>query len=81
MRRRGPARRWRATRIRIYAVFAFAYLFVPVAYTFVFSFNDSGKSNFAWKGFTLDKWKNPCGAPGRLPGAGEQPEDRRRSPR
>ena len=49
--------------IRIYAVFAFAYLFVPVAYTLVFSFNDSGKTNISWKGFTLDKWKNPCGAP------------------
>ena len=41
----------------------FTYLFIPVAYTLVFSFNDSGKSNIAWKGFTLDTWKNPCGAP------------------
>jgi spermidine/putrescine transport system permease protein len=49
--------------IRIYAVFAFTYLFIPVAYTFVFSFNDSGKSNLIWKGFTLNNWKNPCGAP------------------
>jgi len=49
--------------IRIYAALAFTYLFIPVAYTLVFSFNDSGKSNIAWKGFTLDKWKNPCGAP------------------
>ena len=49
--------------IRIYAVLGFTYLFIPVAYTLVFSFNDSGKSNIAWKGFTLDKWKNPCGAP------------------
>jgi len=49
--------------IRIYAVIGFTYLFVPVAYTLVFSFNNSGKSNIAWKGFTLDKWKNPCGAP------------------
>ena len=49
--------------IRIYAVFAFAYLFIPVAYTFAFSFNDSGKSNLIWKGFTLDNWQNPCGAP------------------
>jgi spermidine/putrescine transport system permease protein len=66
--RRQPAGR-RAARwlsrnaIRIYAVFGFTYLFIPVAYTLVFSFNDSGKSNIAWKGFTLDKWKNPCGAP------------------
>ena len=49
--------------IRIYMVFAFTYLFIPVAYTFAFSFNDSGKSNLVWKGFTFDNWKNPCGAP------------------
>jgi len=49
--------------IRVYAVFAFTYLFIPVAYTFVFSFNDSGKSNLVWKGFTLGNWQNPCGAP------------------
>ena len=49
--------------IRIYAFLAFTYLFIPVLYTFVFSFNDSRKTNLIWKGFTLDKWKNPCGAP------------------
>ena len=49
--------------IRIYMVFAFSYLFIPVAYTFAFSFNDSGKSNLIWKGFTFDNWTNPCGAP------------------
>ena len=49
--------------IRIYAALAFIYLFIPVAYTFAFSFNDAGKSNLVWQGFTLDNWKNPCGAP------------------
>ena len=49
--------------IRIYAIIAFTYLFIPVAYTFAFSFNDSGKTNLIWKGFTLDNWMNPCGAP------------------
>ncbi len=49
--------------IRIYMVFAFTYLFIPVAYTFAFSFNDSGKSNLIWKRFTFDNWMNPCGAP------------------
>ena len=49
--------------IRIYMAFIFAYLFIPVLYTFVFSFNDSGKSNLMWKGFTFEKWLNPCGAP------------------
>jgi spermidine/putrescine transport system permease protein len=61
-------RRWLGRNgIRIYAVVAFAYLFVPVAYTLAYSFNDSGKSNIAWRGFTLDKWKNPCGAPDVCP--------------
>jgi spermidine/putrescine transport system permease protein len=49
--------------IRIYATVAFIYLFIPVAYTFAFSFNDAGKSNLVWQGFTFDNWKNPCGAP------------------
>ena len=49
--------------IRINMVFDFTYLFIPVAYTFAFSFNDSGKSNLIWKGFTFDNWTNPCGAP------------------
>jgi spermidine/putrescine transport system permease protein len=49
--------------IRIYMVVAFTYLFIPIAYTFAFSFNDSGKSNLVWKGFTFDNWANPCGAP------------------
>lgn len=49
--------------IRIYAVFGFTYLFIPVLYTFIFSFNDGGKSNLVWKGFTLANWQNPCGAP------------------
>lgn len=49
--------------IRIYMALAFTYLFIPVVYTFVFSFNDSGKSNITWQGFTFEKWQNPCGAP------------------
>ena len=62
------ASRWLSRNaIRIYAVIGFTYLFVPVAYTFVYSFNDSGKSNLAWQGFTLEKWANPCGAPDVCP--------------
>ncbi|MEI6406929.1 MAG: ABC transporter permease [Actinomycetes bacterium] len=49
--------------IRIYAALGFTYLFIPVLYTFAFSFNDYRKSNLAWRGFTLNNWKNPCGAP------------------
>jgi len=57
-------RRWFGRNlIRVYMFLAFTYLFIPVAYTFAFSFNDSGKSNLVWKGFTLSNWQNPCGAP------------------
>ena len=49
--------------IRIYAFIGFTYLFIPIAYTFAFSFNDSGKSNLVWRGFTLSNCQNPCGAP------------------
>ncbi len=47
----------------VYAGLAFVYLLTPIAYTLAFSFNDGGRSNLVWKGFTLDNWKNPCGAP------------------
>nr|WP_272902307.1 ABC transporter permease [Brevibacterium daeguense] len=36
---------------------------VPIVYIFVFSFNQAGKTNLTWRGFTLDNWRNPCGAP------------------
>ena len=49
--------------LRIYAVIAFTYLLIPVAYTVAFSFNNGGRSNLVWKGFTFDNWLNPCGAP------------------
>ena len=49
--------------IRIYAVVGFTYLFIPVLYTFAFSFNNSSKSNLTWVGFTFKNWQNPCGAP------------------
>jgi len=49
--------------IRIYAALAFIYLFIPVAYTMAFSFNDAGKRNLIWVGFTFKNWANPCGAP------------------
>ncbi|MGH3653689.1 ABC transporter permease [Glutamicibacter sp.] len=42
---------------------AFIYLLVPIAYIFVFSFNDAGRTNLDWRGFTLENWQNPCGAP------------------
>jgi spermidine/putrescine transport system permease protein len=48
----------------IYVVLAFIFLLIPIVYTFVFSFNDSIKSNIAWRGFTLDKWLNVCNVEG-----------------
>ena len=65
--RQGPRRgqRWRLGEalVPVIAGLAFLYLLVPVAYTVAFSFNDAGKSNLVWRGFTLDAWRNPCGAP------------------
>jgi len=49
--------------LRIYAVVAFGYIFLPIVYVTVFSFNDGGKSNIVWRGFTLANWADPCGAP------------------
>lgn len=48
----------------VYAVLTLIFLLTPIAYTFVFSFNDSIKSNLVWSGFTLDKWLNVCNAQG-----------------
>ncbi|MCA0178003.1 MAG: ABC transporter permease [Actinobacteria bacterium] len=51
----------------IAAILVLLYLFVPVAYTFAFSFNNYKKSNITWNpegSPTLKHWKNPCGAPG-----------------
>ncbi|MBC9956812.1 ABC transporter permease [Yimella sp. cx-51] len=59
------AQRWVADRVAmIIAILVLVYLFVPVAYTFVFSFNDYRKSNLTWNGFTTKHWSNPCGAAG-----------------
>ncbi|WP_354568985.1 ABC transporter permease [Glaciihabitans sp. UYNi722] len=46
----------------VYTALALIFLLVPIAYTFVFSFNDSLKSNISWRGFTLDNWINVCAA-------------------
>jgi spermidine/putrescine transport system permease protein len=44
----------------IYAALALIFLLIPIAYTFVFSFNDSIKSNISWRGFTLNNWLDVC---------------------
>ena len=57
-------RRWLAANgLRIYGVIAFAYIFTPIAYIAVYSFNQGGKDNLTWRGFTTANWTNPCGAP------------------
>lgn len=60
--------RWVSKRFAmISAVLVLLYLFLPVAYTFVFSFNNYRKSNITWNPAgspTLKHWQNPCGAPG-----------------
>jgi spermidine/putrescine transport system permease protein len=48
----------------IYSAIALIFLMTPIVYTFVFSFNDSVKSNIVWVGFTLDNWTNVCEAQG-----------------
>jgi len=61
-------RYWLADHVAIIiAVLVLGYLFLPVAYTFVFSFNNYRKSNISWNpegSPTLDHWKNPCGPAG-----------------
>jgi len=44
----------------VYGIIAFTFLLIPIAYTIVFSFNDSVKSNISWRGFTFDKWLTVC---------------------
>lgn len=46
-----------------YVALTFAFLMIPIAYTFVFSFNDSIKSNIIWRGFTWDNWLDVCNQP------------------
>lgn len=61
-------RYWIADRFVMFiAILVLIYLFLPVAYTFVFSFNNYKKSNISWNPVgspTLEHWQNPCGPPG-----------------
>jgi spermidine/putrescine transport system permease protein len=67
--RRAPVRmgfgKWlREHAVLIIGVLVIAYMLVPIAVIFVFSFNNpSGRYNFTWVGFTLDNWKNAFGIP------------------
>jgi spermidine/putrescine transport system permease protein len=49
--------------VPVFGGLAFVFLLVPIAYVFVFSFNDAGRTNLTWRAFTWDNWTNPCGAP------------------
>lgn len=44
-------------------VIVLIYLLLPIVWVIAFSFNDAGRRNLLWRGFTLDNWMNPCGAP------------------
>jgi spermidine/putrescine transport system permease protein len=58
----GPLRWLRKHGLQIYGVIAFVYIFTPIAYVTVFSFNVPARSNLTWRGFTLENWQNPCSA-------------------
>ncbi|MBC9944212.1 ABC transporter permease [Leucobacter sp. cx-328] len=49
--------------VPVIATITLVYLLVPIVHVIVFSFNDAGRNNILWRGFTLKNWQNPCGAP------------------
>jgi spermidine/putrescine transport system permease protein len=50
--------------VLIIGLLVIAYMLIPIAVIFVFSFNNpAGRYNFTWVGFTLDHWKNVFGIP------------------
>jgi len=63
----GGAQAWRWIRNHItqfYAGVALLYLFLPVAYVLLFSFNNSSsRYNERWGGFTTQYWQHPCSIP------------------
>ncbi len=61
-RRRGGGYSLGRWLLPVYTVLALLFLLIPIVYTFVYSFNDSRRSNISWRGFTLDNWLNVCDA-------------------
>lgn len=49
--------------VPVAAMITLIYLLLPIVHVIVFSFNDAGRNNINWRGFTLSNWQNPCGAP------------------
>jgi spermidine/putrescine transport system permease protein len=46
----------------VFSILVLLYLFVPIIWIVVFSFNrPAGRQNIAWHQFTLDYWKDPFG--------------------
>jgi len=51
--------------IRVWAIAAVIFLFVPIFVVILFSFNDNqGRFNFTWQGFTLRHWEHPFAVEG-----------------
>jgi spermidine/putrescine transport system permease protein len=46
--------------LQVYVGLAFILLMIPIAYTIVFSFNDSVRTNIVWNGFTFRNWLTVC---------------------
>ena len=68
---RWSLRRWRLLHPDL--AFAFVYLFIPIAYTIAFSFNDAGCINLVGR-VHAHNWLNPCGAPGMCSALGNSLE-------
>jgi spermidine/putrescine transport system permease protein len=57
--RRGLVGRWA---LNVYAALGLIYLFIPIAWIVLFSFNrPKGNYNIVWQEFTLDNWADPFG--------------------
>lgn len=49
--------------VPVAGIITLIFLLVPIVHVIIFSFNDAGRRNIAWRGFTIENWMNPCGAP------------------
>lgn len=50
--------------VPVVSIIVLIYLLLPIVNVILFSFNEKrGRNNIRWNGFTLDNWKNICGAP------------------
>ncbi len=64
-RRRSPWTVLRENAVWVAAVLALVYLLLPNLVVVLFSFNKpNGRFNYTWQRFSLDAWRDPCGAPG-----------------